>query len=243
MLNSRHLSRRLTMRESRGGFSIVELLVIVAILVALAAFILPLRRSAGGAARRAQCQNNVKQITTALHNYAAEHGTFPPAFTVGPNGQRFHSWRVLILPYFDQRNLYSQVDLSKPWNDPVNSEAAKSIVTAFTCPESESTISQTYTPYLAITSPDGCFDGPKARTLIELPAEARRTMMVVDAGADHTVHWMSPDDINLSQLFEIATEVSRTHLGVLIIGFADGSARQVFPDVINRATAIAGDVQ
>lgn len=240
---NRRMPRQLMIRESRNGFSIVELLVIIAILVALAAFILPLRRSAGEAARRAQCQNNVKQITTALHKYAAEHGAFPPAFTVGPNGQRLHSWRTLILPYLDQRNLYSRIDLSKPWNDPVNSEAANSSLSAYKCPESKSSIARAHTPYLAVISPDGCFQGPEAKKLADLPGEVRRTMAVVDAGFKRAVHWMSPDDIDSSQLFEIAAEVSDTHLGVLIIGFADGSARQVFPDTINRATAIAGDVQ
>lgn len=243
MFKRRYPFDRSTMRETRSAFSIVELLVIVAILLALAALILPARRSAGGAARRAQCQNNLKQITTALHNYAAEHGTFPPTFTVGPNGQRLHSWRTLILPYLDQRDLYSKIDLSKPWNDPVNSEAARASLNAYQCPESGSSLARSHTPYLAITSPDGCFDGPKARTLIELPDDARRTMMVVDAGTDSAVHWMAPDDINPSQLFEIATELSQTHLGVLLVGFADGSARELLPDAISNATAIAGDDQ
>src|SRR5262245_16452317 len=77
------------------------------------------------AARRTQCKNNLKQILLALTNYELEYQALPPAHTTDANGNPLHSWRTLILPYLDQRQLYESIDLSKPWNDPINADACK----------------------------------------------------------------------------------------------------------------------
>src|SRR5579864_1434043 len=51
---------------------------------------------------RAQCKNNLKYIGQALHNYHDTFGSFPPAYIADSNGRPMHSWRVLLLPFFDQ---------------------------------------------------------------------------------------------------------------------------------------------
>ena len=104
---------------------------IIALLIAL---LLPAIRSAGPAARRAQCVNNLKQIALALHNYEQAHKALPPAYTVDAKGRPLHSWRTLILPYLEQEPLYQTIDLSKPWNDPANAKALETAASRFSLP-------------------------------------------------------------------------------------------------------------
>src|SRR5262245_39612808 len=71
------------------------------------------------AADRMRCQNNLKQIGLALHNYHEVHGYFPPAALGRPAGlppdQRF-SWIVAIVPYVEADNLYARMDREKGWS-------------------------------------------------------------------------------------------------------------------------------
>src|SRR4051794_27348607 len=123
--------------SARQGFTLVECLVVMAILAILIALLLPaVRSSAGPAARRAQCTNNLKQIAMALHNYEQVYNALPPAYTVDAVGRPLHSWRTLILPYLEQETLYQTIDLSKSWDDPANAGARETLLSTFHCPES-----------------------------------------------------------------------------------------------------------
>jgi prepilin-type N-terminal cleavage/methylation domain-containing protein/prepilin-type processing-associated H-X9-DG protein len=89
---------------TRHGFTLVELLVVIAIIGALVALLLPAVQAAREAARRMKCQNNVKQISLALHSYHDEFRLFPP----GGIKSNTTSWHVFVLPFLEQRSLYDQ---------------------------------------------------------------------------------------------------------------------------------------
>ncbi|HVJ69584.1 MAG TPA: DUF1559 domain-containing protein [Caulifigura sp.] len=101
----------------RRGFTLIELLVVIAIIAILIALLLPAVQQAREAARRSQCQNNMKQIGLALHNYESTYRTFP----IGTRGGRTFAnagvkdgtnWRTSILPYIDQAPVFNQLDFS-----------------------------------------------------------------------------------------------------------------------------------
>src|SRR5438045_1403178 len=88
----------------RRAFTLVELLVVIAIIGVLVALLLPAVQAAREAARRMRCQNNLKQIGIASHNFHDTIGELPRAYSPVTG----LSWHVNILPYIEQQNLYSQ---------------------------------------------------------------------------------------------------------------------------------------
>jgi prepilin-type N-terminal cleavage/methylation domain-containing protein len=97
-------------RRPFRGFTLVELLVVIAIIGVLVALLLPAIQAAREAARRSQCQNNLKQIGLAVLNYDSAQGRFPPGSTSetsNRDGPYTSTWTVDIFPYAEQPALYA----------------------------------------------------------------------------------------------------------------------------------------
>jgi prepilin-type N-terminal cleavage/methylation domain-containing protein/prepilin-type processing-associated H-X9-DG protein len=103
------------------GFTLVELLVVIAIIGILVALLLPAVQAAREAARRSQCQNNVKQLLLALHLFHDAHNEFPgaiePGYTGNTNSDFRHSWVPYILPHIEEQAVYDQYRWDKKWDD------------------------------------------------------------------------------------------------------------------------------
>jgi prepilin-type N-terminal cleavage/methylation domain-containing protein len=116
----------------RGGFTLVELLVVIIIIGVLIALLLPSVQSAREAARRASCANNLKQIGLALANHEAAKGYFPPSWlrpTIqDPTSPTFNGWSThsLLLPYLEQTGLASDLDYRASYTTSSNSNVVTS---------------------------------------------------------------------------------------------------------------------
>lgn len=101
-------------RSWRPAFTLIELLVVIAIIAILIALLVPAVQKVREAAARSQCQNNLKQIGLALHNYEGNYKVFPAATTRTPPGNNtwMHgpTWWVYILPYIDQSGPYGKIE-------------------------------------------------------------------------------------------------------------------------------------
>jgi prepilin-type N-terminal cleavage/methylation domain-containing protein len=123
---------------SIAGFTLVELLVVLAIVGLLMALLLPAVQAARETARKAQCQNNLKQLGLAVHNYESVYQSLPPSAIVdlgtvitGNNG----SWGVhgRILSFLEQANLYERVDVNVAWDFQSAIDGLR--ISVFSCPD------------------------------------------------------------------------------------------------------------
>ncbi len=99
----------------RNGFTLLELLTSIAVITVLTAILLPAVQHAREASRRSTCQNNLRQIGLALHNYHDTHSTLPPGCIQSYSAEpRFSGWGwgSLILPFLEASNLHDQIDFS-----------------------------------------------------------------------------------------------------------------------------------
>jgi prepilin-type N-terminal cleavage/methylation domain-containing protein/prepilin-type processing-associated H-X9-DG protein len=134
------------MPHRHRGFTLIELLVVIAIIAILIGLLLPAVQKVRAAAARSQCQNNLKQLGLAAHNYASANGYLPPGSgplppVVAPaTSSSAASTQALILPYIEQANLYSLFDIKTDMNGSgVNAQGRTQEVKIYLCPSDPST--------------------------------------------------------------------------------------------------------
>lgn len=145
-------------RSERRGFTLVELLVMIGIIAVLLALLLPATRSVRPAAARMACQNNLKQLMLAFHNYHSIEGTshapnaqpLPPGcIGAGTMPEERLSWMVALLPYLEQDALYRQLDPKKGYAG--NLPGTQTRIRLFLCPGSKGAArSDNVTHYVAM---------------------------------------------------------------------------------------------
>lgn len=116
----------------RTGFTLIELIVVLAIIGVLTGLLFPAVQAVRESARRTTCQNNLRQIGTGLSNHESSFRALPMGSEFGTQ----HAWSSRILPYLDQANLETSIDFRKPWDDILNQPAASTNLQVFACPSS-----------------------------------------------------------------------------------------------------------
>ena len=133
-----------TTRSRRLAFTLVEILVVIAIVGVLVALLLPAAQAARESARRAQCANKLRQLGLALLDHHDAQGSFPAG--VISRSENFqdgdHSGFVALLPHLEQRGLHDAYDRESTWRSPQNLALAQTSVAVLQCPSSPSEVPQ-----------------------------------------------------------------------------------------------------
>src|SRR5205085_5230411 len=193
--------RSASLRSSRRAFTLVELLIVIAIIGLLIALLLPAVQMARESARRTNCLSHLHQIGVALNSYHTAKRAFPTGcteFRVVPTGkQRQLAWSAYLLPFLEEQTTFDQLDLSKGFDAPENAVGAARVVPVYLCssvPREDPLVhGRGPTDYGGIYGERIGWDGrptlervndpPKGTMLIDKPVSLR---MITD-GASHTL--------------------------------------------------------
>lgn len=203
------------------------------------------------AARQSVCEGHLNQLAMAFYNYHDVYGSFPPAYVADDSGKPMHSWRVLILPFIDERKLYEQYDFSEPWNGPNNSrlKMPDNFCDKFHCPSGELSSTSSETEYVVVTGEPTPFPGAKASTMKQFTDGLENTILLVEI-TNSNIHWMEPRDLEFDSMsFQVndshQPSISAPHpLGPVVV-FADGITgyrihNSLRPETLKGLLTIAG---
>lgn len=141
-------------------------------------------------------------------------------------GKPLYSWRVLILPYLEEGNLYKSIHKDEAWDGPNNAKLTDSHLEAFGCPENRDSTKPppTSTNYLAVVGPHTAWTGakPRKRSDFKDPSKTILVVQVVNSGID----WAEPRDLYIGQMpFAInptaGQGISSNRPGGALVLFAD----------------------
>lgn len=130
------------MHGCKRGFTLVELLVVIAIIGVLVALLLPAVQAAREAARRSQCNNNLKQVGLAVLNYESAVGHFPAGSTTqlpSIGGPYISTWTVDLLPFIEQTSVHALWDPNEAFVHANNKSLRETFVTSYLCPSDQGT--------------------------------------------------------------------------------------------------------
>jgi Protein of unknown function (DUF1559) len=169
---------------------------------------------------RLQSANNLKQIALALHNYHDTYGTFPAAAVVDKKGKPLLSWRVMILPYIEEDNLYKQFHLDEPWDSEHNKQFIDKMPKTLALPNMMSKPGHTH--YRVFVGNGALFDWIQGYTIADISDGTSNTWMVVEA--EEGVPWSKPDELEFDPKKDLP-KLGKAFKNGFHVAYADGSVR------------------
>jgi hypothetical protein len=160
----------------------------------LTGLLLPAVQAAREAARRMQSTNNLRQLGLAILNYESAYRQLPSRAVVDKKGTPLLSWRVTMLPYLEQQELYNEFHQDEPWDSDHNIKLLDRMPALFTRPGFEGPPG--HTPYLATYKKGSVWTLAKPR-LRDITDGTSNTIAVIEVSDENAVPWTKPDDLDL----------------------------------------------
>ena len=184
----------------------------------------PLEDLLGQASRIRQSQNNLKRIAIAFFNHNDTTGHLPANIT-DKNGKPLLSWRVAILPYIEQQNLYQAFKLDKPWDSEHNKQFSKMLPKIY-MPVAGPHRNTNLTYYQLFVGPDTAYrpGAEPPRIPHDFPDGTSNTFLVAEAGTP--VPWAKPEDLPYD-LKKPLPKLGGLFGGDFNVALADGSTRMI----------------
>lgn len=176
---------------------------------------------------------SLSQITLGLLSYLNEHeGRFPPRTIESDGGRPLLSWRVRMLPYLGEQRLYSQFDLSEPWDSDKNRKLIKDIPLVYSAGTDQSESGKTR--FLAPVGKGTLWEAGRSIELRQIWDGTLRTIAIVEVSNECAVEWTRPIDWQLDQK-NMGDARRQSDSNGLHVGFADGHAASI-PRQMEEAT-------
>jgi hypothetical protein len=154
----------------------------------LTALLVPAVQKVRVAASKVANANNLKQLSLAMLNYHDVNRTFPPAEVGGGL-----SWRVALLPYVEEQNLYNQFHLNEPWDSPHNIKLLDKMPKVYAHPSPTPGHQPFTTYYQVFTGPGTPFVNKQAIGIPQITDGTSNTIAIVEAAK--SVPWTKPEDL------------------------------------------------
>jgi prepilin-type processing-associated H-X9-DG protein len=210
----------------------------------LVGLMLPAVQKVREAAGRAKDQNNLKQIGLSLHNLHDVNGDWKLPYAVDNQNKIMngHSFRVSLLPYIEQGQLFSSIDLTQPWDSVKNSPVTNLPIMTYQDPDAINK-GTNQTPYRCFVGGGAMFnaDGKPVRIQNITDGTSNTIMMVF---AQETVPWAKPQELPYSKTTPLPPIGKATDTRGFNVVFADGSVRYIqrnIPDADLRSLIEAND--
>jgi len=181
----------------------------------------------GGGAKEVRT-NNMKQILLAFHNYFSLNGHFPPLANFGADGLPKLSWRVPLLPYLGENDLFMEFHQDEPWDSPHNKALIGRMPAVFQTPDSPALAGQTRIRGFA--GKGALFEGTRGIAIDEITDGSSNTVLI--ASARDAVPWTQPGELPFVEGQPLPALDGSDPQGYAL-GMADGSVR-LFPKSAER---------
>ncbi len=151
---------------------------------------------------RTASMRNLEKIAAALNAYAADHGTYPPPFTADAAGKPLQSWRVLILPYLGEDELYNLIDRNAAWDTQQNMSVSFSqMPSVYRHPSSQTSSGYSESGYYLVTGDRTLFPSTGPLGPNQVVDDPLKTILVVEASPPVISGvWTEPVDVDFATM-------------------------------------------
>ncbi len=180
------------------------------------------------AARRTQMKNSLRQHLLAMHNYESAHDHFPTQFSADDSGKPLLSWRVHVLPFLQQHELYKQFHLDEPWDSEHNIKLVDKMPDIFSDVRAGG-VANSKAGKTVFQVPAGkglMFDGTKESSFRDITDGSSNTLGMIVMPQEKAVVWTQPTDWNVD-LNDPTAELNVEGFEALWVAMLDGSIMEI----------------